>query len=164
MMFAPITTTAACLLVLINPVKAKSNPQFLELPSNQEWTSLTERVDFLPVPDEGSPLLRHAQRRFLSYYSDHFVDGQETQYNDYAQAWRLLGLYVDCDAAAEERRRLEDGADDADENADEQEQQDNGNEEEDQEEEQQNDEEQVEEEENDGDVCERRLLWAAVSS
>lgn len=164
MMFASIITPAACLLILINSAKAKSIQQSLGLPTNQEWTSLTERVEFLPAADEGSPQLRHAQRRFLSYYSDHFVDGQETQYNDYAQAWRLLGLYVDCDAAAEERRRLEDGADDADENADEQEQQDNGDEEDGQEEEQQNDEEEVEEEENDGDVCERRLLWAAVSS
>jgi len=138
-MLASITAKAACLLAMVYSTMAKSLPQSLGLPSDQEWTSLTERVEFLPASDEGLPQLRHAQRRFLSYYSENFVDGQETEYNEYAQAWRFLGMYVDCydnDAAAEEgrRRRLEDGADDG--------QQDEGNDYQDAEEEQQQDEEQ----------------------
>lgn len=153
-------------LVGLSSTDAKGIFQTVGLPTEGEWTSLTEKVQFLPAPDEGSPLLRHEQRRSLSYYSEHFVDGQETQYNEYAQAWRLLGLYIDCysDAEEEGRRQLEDGGennggeDGADANEDGQDEQD-GNEqaqEEDQEEE-------VEEEEDDGSVCKRQLLWAAVS-
>jgi hypothetical protein len=33
-----------------------------------------------------------------SGYESQFVDGSETYYNDYAQAWRLLGFYTDCNA------------------------------------------------------------------
>lgn len=35
-----------------------------------------------------------------------FVDGAETYYSAYAQAWRYVGYYVDCNADEEERRRL----------------------------------------------------------
>lgn len=164
-LFAP-AALGLMVLVGISSTKAEGISHSIGLPPDGEWTSLNEKVQFLPAPDEGSPLLRHEQRRFLSYYSEHFVDGQETQYNEYAQAWRLLGLYIDCDSDAEEeaRRRLEDGGDDnggeddADANEDEQAEQDEN--EEAQEEEQ---EEEVEEEEDDGVVCERHLLWAAVS-
>jgi hypothetical protein len=30
-----------------------------------------------------------------------FVDGTETYYDEYAQAWRFLGFYQDCDACAD---------------------------------------------------------------
>jgi len=165
----------------------ESISSFGQLPTTEgkEWSSLTESVQFLPASDENSPLLRHAQHRFLSYYSDHFVDGQETEYNEYAQVWRLLGLYIDCNAAdndnaEEQRRRLEDGGEDdngedqgedanedqgedANDDQGEEANDDQGDEEEQQ---QQNEEEQeeVQEEENDGSVCARQLLWAAVSS
>lgn len=43
-----------------------------------------------------------ARRRFLagstSGYENEFIDGSESYYNDYAQAWRLLGFYTDCNA------------------------------------------------------------------
>ena len=132
-MMLPSLAAAGCLLVAA----------FSSGSASAEWTSLSETVQFRPAAS-GAP--NGVRRRFLSYYSDHFVDGQETAYNEYAQAWRLLGLYTDCDGDGEE----EDG--DA-------EQQDADAEEEAEEEE----EEEVEEEEDDGSVCARRLLWAAVS-
>lgn len=46
--------------------------------------------------------LQAARRRFLagstSGYEQEFIDGSESYYNDYAQAWRLLGFYTDCHA------------------------------------------------------------------
>jgi hypothetical protein len=45
---------------------------------------------------ERAKLVR-AQRRFLGY-RDNFVDGTETFYSERSQAWRLLGVYIDCDA------------------------------------------------------------------
>jgi Na+(H+)/acetate symporter ActP len=38
-----------------------------------------------------------------------FQDGTETYYDEYAQAWRALGFYIDCDADQAQDRRLEDG-------------------------------------------------------
>lgn len=168
-MTAFLAATLCCFLALarITNAEVKSLSQSFGLPTDGDWTSLTETVEFLPASDEGSALLRREQRRFLSYYSEHFVDGQETLYNEYAQVWRLMGLYVDCeagDAEAEQRRRLEDGGgDDADEDGDEaQEEEEDADEYQDAQEEEQ-EEEEVEEEEDDGSVCLRRLLWAAVS-
>jgi len=174
-MAAFLTATLCCFLALarVSTTEANSLPQSFGLPADGEWTSLSATVEFLPASDGGSALLRREQRRFLSYYSDHFVDGQETMYNEYAQVWRLLGLYVDCDnngyAEEEQRRHLEDGGgDDADADGDEyqeaqeEEQQDDGDEYQQAQDEEQADEEQ-EEEENDGNVCVRRFLWAAVS-
>ena len=185
-MFAFLTTAGCLLVALVQRTSAAAAPEpsssSFGLPTTDhgdEWSSLTESVQFLPASDEGSPLLRHAQRRFLSYYSDHFVDGQETAYNEYAQAWRLLGLYIDCNAAdnaEEQRRRLEDG--DGDDNGDDQGEDANDDQGEDANDDQGEDanddqgenanddqgDEEVEEEENDGSVCARQLLWAAVSS
>lgn len=62
----------------------------------------------MPAPNQDSPSLRMAQHRLLNYFKDDFVDGQETQYNDYAQAWRYMGLYIDCEANAQnDQRRVE---------------------------------------------------------
>jgi len=33
-----------------------------------------------------------------SGYENQFADGSGTYYNDYAQAWRLLGFYIDCNS------------------------------------------------------------------
>jgi len=70
-------------------------------------------------------------------YENQFIYAGETYYNDYAQAWRLLGFYVDCNAPYNNNNECDWGNDDND-NADE-----NG--------EQQQ-------------PCQRFLLWAAVSS
>lgn len=104
------------------------------------------------------------------YYTDTLVDGLETAYDEYAQAWRMLGMYIDCGdadynaAAAGRRRRLEDAADanDGEEDAADE---DAGDQDEVQEE--------AADDEGDADAaadnqqeaveCKRYLLWAAVS-
>jgi hypothetical protein len=123
------------------------------LPVDKEWMSLTESVDFMPSNNEHSSFLRNAQKRLLNYYRDEFVDGLETQYDDYAQAWRYLGLYVDCSVYADNKRRFLEEAEAQDDNvADEAAADDVA-------------EEAAEEEEvvDDGKTCKRYLLWAAVS-
>jgi hypothetical protein len=92
--------------------------------------SLSENVEFLPVstsPDNDNPnnvhdalddaarFLRRAQERVLSTYSSQtFADGaSETQYSEYATAWRLLGVYIDCSTSvtdAQQRRERRDRA------------------------------------------------------
>lgn len=100
--------------------------------------------------------IRH---RSLNYFEDYFADGLETQYNDYAQAWRYLGIYVDCDAQEEQRRRrLEDGEEEEGDDAAAEGDDAAGD---DQEEEQQDAEEEEEAEED--KYCYRYLLWGAVS-
>lgn len=154
-MMSSLLAVISLFALLVHSSTSSTSMSMMDLPANMEWTSLSEKVQYMPASDEDSPLLRQVQHRFLSYYSDHFVDGQETQYNEYAQAWRLLGLYVDCDTNVQEgRRRLEEDVaedeegDDANNNvADEDE----------------GEAEEVVDEENDGGSCVRRLLWAAVS-
>jgi hypothetical protein len=64
------------------------------------WISLSNGQEFQPAehedPEKREQLVR-AQRRFLGY-RDNFVDGTETFYSERSQAWRLLGVYIDCDA------------------------------------------------------------------
>lgn len=86
---------------LLLSVGLSSSSAIVDLPSDKEWTSLSQSVDFMPAPTDGSPLLRIAQHRLLNSYKDLFVDGQETQYNEYAQSWRYLGLYTECDSSAQ---------------------------------------------------------------
>lgn len=93
-----------------------------------------------PTTTENDLLLRRS--RHLRDYSDVLADGTETFYDEYAQAWRMLGLFVDCsDGNEREGRRVEE--------------EDNMEQEEEDE-----DEEEGEEEENKG--CKRYILWAAV--
>jgi hypothetical protein len=42
--------------------------------------------------------------RRLNYFKDSVVDGLETEYNEYAQSWRYLGLYVDCQTAQQQKQ------------------------------------------------------------
>jgi TATA-binding protein-associated factor Taf7 len=115
--------------------------------SSEQWMSVSKTISFQPAEGLNQNVLR--QRRFLSYFEDSFADGMETQYNDYAQAWRLLGFFTDCQtAAAAQRRKLEDNGGDVAEGDEEQ-----GGEE-------QNDEENAAEY---ASYCKRYLLWAAVS-
>jgi hypothetical protein len=78
------------------------------IPSGRDWMSLSKNVDYMPAPAQDLPQLRIAQKRLLNYYKQDFVDGLETQYNEYAQAWRYMGLYMDCGYAV--ARRLEEQA------------------------------------------------------
>ena len=84
--------------------------------TGQEWISLPDdgsgrsRIEYQPndFADESDPdtarHLRAVRDRFLldgagrDRYSKQFIDGGETYYDEYAQAWRLLGFYIDCDS------------------------------------------------------------------
>jgi hypothetical protein len=142
-------------VALVHSVSASTtNNNEFDLPTDQEWMSLSTSVDYMPASTnhENASFLRKAQNRLLNYYKDEFVDGLETQYDEYAQAWRYLGLFVDCNVYANNKRQLRvleevEAADDAVA------------------EEEQAAEEVVQEEVvDDGKVCKRYLLWAAVRS
>ena len=80
--------------------------------TGREWISLAEGGEFQPADDFDLSLLgdevisqqlrQQQQDRHLKSnhggYSNQFLDGSGTYYNDYAQAWRLLGFYIDCNA------------------------------------------------------------------
>ena len=74
-------------------------------------------------------------------YENQFIYAGETYYNDYAQAWRLLGFYVDCNAPYNNNNECDWGNDGHGDD-------DNDNDDE-------NGEQQP--------PCQRFLLWAAVS-
>jgi hypothetical protein len=124
-----------------------------------------------------------------NYLNELAVDGLETSYDEYSQAWRMLGMYVDCGeddeiyygqqenvAAGRRRRRNErqrrrrtdqvDGDNnDAEADGDAEENADNAAEEQQDEAEVENNGEE-EADDNNSDVqkdCKRYLLWAAVS-
>lgn len=40
--------------------------------------------------------VRRNARSLSSYYTDSLVDSMETAYDEYSQAWRMLGFYIDC--------------------------------------------------------------------
>jgi hypothetical protein len=69
---------------------------WVTLSNGQEFQPATFSESDHPDPEEREKLVR-AQRRFLGY-RDNFVDGTETFYSERSQAWRLLGVYIDCDA------------------------------------------------------------------
>jgi hypothetical protein len=71
--------------------------------TGEEWISLSADAEFLPAPSGSSQALRQAQRRFLGY-ADSFVDGN-TYYDEYSQAWRVLGWYIDCSYYSSQRKR-----------------------------------------------------------
>lgn len=86
-----------------------------ELPdTGEEWTTLKNGVEFQPAGNL-SPLSEYHLRKLTSSsgsnnknsgddqgeyggaFEKMFVDGTETRYDEYAQAWRALGFFVDCD-------------------------------------------------------------------
>ena len=86
-----------------------------ELPTTgREWMTLENGVEFQPAEDfdmynfdlidESAHHHHHhhhhrqLKQRQRATYESQFVDGAGTYYNDYAQAWRLLGFYIDCNA------------------------------------------------------------------
>jgi hypothetical protein len=81
------------------------------------WVTLEEGGEFLfasehsdALDSERAALLRSVQHRFLGY-KDQLVDGAETYYDDFSQAWRLVGFYIDCHAVEQgyhEERALQD--------------------------------------------------------
>ena len=67
--------------------------------SGKNWITLDNGIEFQPGEDV-DPRIEHVRRLWgtTSNKMDTpvFVDGTDTYYNDYAQAWRLLGMYMDC--------------------------------------------------------------------
>lgn len=109
--------------------------------------------------EQPQSFVRRNARSLSSYYTDSLVDSMETAYDEYSQAWRMLGFYIDCgdddDVVvnnARRYRRLDEA--DANDNVDEENAGDDGA-------------------AADGNVaddaaaaeggCNRYLLWAAVS-
>ena len=80
--------------------------------TGQDWISLGDEsgsgIEYQPndFDDEDPETARHLRairdRALLSFgeghYSKQFIDGSETYYDEYSQAWRLLGFYVDCNS------------------------------------------------------------------
>jgi hypothetical protein len=80
-----------------------------KLPSTgQDWMSLDKNVEFQPAFEDAARFL--AGRTTGTGYAQQFIDGQETLCNSYAQAWRLIGMYIDCNYVYNQRsyRRMED--------------------------------------------------------
>ena len=70
-----------------------------ELPdTGAEWQTLEDGTEFQPATNDIRFLKRRSDSGSTSGYENIFVDGSGTYYNDYAQAWRLLGFYIDCNA------------------------------------------------------------------
>lgn len=63
-----------------------------------EWQTLEDGSEFQPSEEHIRYLKRRSSSASTSGYENIFVDGTGTYYNDYAQAWRLLGFYIDCNA------------------------------------------------------------------
>ena len=69
-----------------------------------EWVTLENGMEFQPAQGLDPPMeyvrkLSFSSKGFESNpFAEIFVDGTETHYDEYAQAWRALGFYIDCDA------------------------------------------------------------------
>lgn len=73
--------------------------------TGRDSITLPNGIEFQPAQDSSNPKMdaavRQAQGRMLGEagaYESQFLDGTETFYDDYSQAWRLLGFYIDCNA------------------------------------------------------------------
>jgi len=108
---------AALSLVVATATAAPSSlPLLKELPdTGAEWMTLQDGIEVQPAANL-SPLAQQHWRRLTwlqkkqndtTAYDKIFVDGAETRYDDYAQAWRALGFYIDCDANAQNGGRRE---------------------------------------------------------
>lgn len=143
-----------------------------------QWVSLSPRTSFLPATGKNTNTNNSEQhlRRLKNSnnnngYANVLADGMYGKYDSYAQAWRLLGLYVDCESQVEDQgRRLE--GDDEEEQEENQEEE-GGEENEEEGEEEGNEEEGDEADEGDdananeynmNRQCTRYMLWAAVRS
>ena len=83
--------------------------------TGQDWISLGDKSasgleyqpnDFDDEDPETARRLRAIRDRALfswggNDYSKQFIDGGETYYDEYSQAWRLLGFYIDCESPSE---------------------------------------------------------------
>ena len=86
--------------------------------TGEQWMTMPNGMEYQPAADL-SPLAQLHLRQLTSEnttmdaFEKIFADGTETYYDEYAQAWRALGFYIDCDYQDEGRRRsLQDAGDD----------------------------------------------------
>lgn len=79
-----------------------------------QWTTLANGVEYQPAANL-SPLAEMHLRQLTATYptgnfEKMFVDGAETYYDEYAQAWRALGFFIDCGyQQTDARRDLQEG-------------------------------------------------------
>jgi len=71
--------------------------------TGEPWVSLQNGIEYQPAANL-SPLAKQHLRRLTEdevanadSFEKIFVDGAETYYDEYSQAWRALGFYIDCD-------------------------------------------------------------------
>jgi hypothetical protein len=48
------------------------------------------------IEDGHTNFVRRKARSLARYYTDNLVDSMETAYDEFSQAWRMLGMYIDC--------------------------------------------------------------------
>jgi hypothetical protein len=86
-----------------------------DLPTGRDWVTLENGVEFQPGADV-DPKMEHVRKLWGAqstydtdpYYTP-FANAGETYYDEYSQAWRALGFYIDCDATENaDQRKLED--------------------------------------------------------
>jgi len=90
----------------------KQKLQEKSLPDTGEaWTTLPNGIEYQPAANL-SPLAQRHLRQLTSTsqyptgeFEKMFVDGAETYYDEYAQAWRALGFYIDCGYRSDNARR-----------------------------------------------------------
>lgn len=101
-----VAAAAAATLLLAAGSAGATTAQERPPSTGQDWISLDKGIEFQPssfTAGDGT-LLRQAQKRFLAEQSSSYqqnnvmyVDSTETYYDGYAQAWRYIGFYTDCD-------------------------------------------------------------------
>jgi len=75
--------------------------------TGEQWTTLRNGMEFQPAANL-SPLAKEHLRQLTENadtqgsFQTMFVDGTETYYDEYSQAWRALGFYIDCDYQGED--------------------------------------------------------------
>jgi hypothetical protein len=116
--------TLSALTGLASAVKRNTNGGFRTNKKDlhntgRDWVTLDNGVQFQPGRDM-DPRIEHVRKLWsgnqdVDPYHEVFIDGGETYYDEYSQAWRALGFYIDCDANEadyyDERRRSLQGED-----------------------------------------------------
>ena len=77
-----------------------------QMSGNADWMSALPGLqfqlnDFTNEDEETARKLRSIRERVLwgqDQNSMQFINGDETYYSDYSQAWRMLGMYIDCNS------------------------------------------------------------------
>jgi len=97
-----LMAAAALVMLASRRAAAMTSPrpteeQTPDVSADSTWFTMTDGLEFQPASSKFERLLLGGSGSTSGYESE-FIDGSETYYNDYAQAWRLLGFYTDCNA------------------------------------------------------------------